>query len=75
MIILNASQAELITGMPKRLMEHCIKKYSMFPDVVAMPGAGKHRYYSERDVHIMKIAKRLLDMGYKLEKISAIVSV
>ena len=52
-----------------------MKKYSMFPDVVATPGAGKHRYYSERDVHIMKIAKRLLDMGYKLEKISAIVSV
>ena len=69
----NAKQASIDSGLPTRLIQHCVETYDIIPDVDRFVGRGKTRLYSPRDVHVMKIIKRLLDIGFTLEKIREIV--
>lgn len=69
----DVSEASRISGMAKRTIEHCLSKYNMLPNVVINVGPGNSRLYSERDVHVLLIARRLLDMGFELKKINEIV--
>jgi len=65
-------QVSIITGIPDRRVLFYTEQ-GILKDFNKNTGRGSARHYSEHDVHILNIIKRLSVIGFELKKIKEII--
>lgn len=67
------SVAMSVAGITYRQLDYWARKHIIEPSVLGSNGSGSRRLYSDKDIAIMAVAKRLLDVGINLQNVTTAI--